>query len=155
VGDRDQLASVETGDVLTALDAAAGEGGPLAGHRVTLQHNHRFGAGSAIGRLADAVREGDISITRELLAGGRSLQLEAGPVEVPLSRLPDRAQAAHARLGAASDPEAARAFMDDDRLLCALRRGPLGADVINRGVDARLVAGQARLGSSNWPGQLL
>ena len=155
VGDRDQLASVETGDVLTALDAAAGEGGPLAGHRVTLQHNHRFGAGSAIGRLADAVREGDISIARELLASGGSLQLEAGAVDVTLSRLLERAQALHARLCAASDPEAALACMDDYRILCALRRGPLGADAVNRRVDARLVAGQARLGSTNYPGQLL
>src|SRR5690606_21514528 len=86
LGDKDQLASVEAGAVLGELcrraDAghylqatrdwvleATGEsitaalldkaGEPLDQAVVKLRHSHRFGAGSGIGRLAEAVNAGD------------------------------------------------------------------------------------------------
>ena len=155
VGDHNQLASVETGDVLSALDSAAAGGGPLSGHRVTLQHNHRFGAGSAIGRLADAVCVGDVAAARALLDSEAALRLEGSSVGHVLSSLSARVATLHAGLQAAASPEQALSLMDDYRVLCALRRGPLGADAINRRLDAGLASKAARLGSTHYPGQLL
>ena len=155
VGDRDQLASVETGDVLSALDTAAEAAEPLAGHRVTLEHNHRFGADSAIGRLATAVRDGDLAAARTELAAGGDVRLDDAAIEALLSHLHARAVALHSRLCAAGSPEAALSAMDHYRILCALRRGPLGADAINRRIDMQFSAGHARLGSRHYAGQLL
>jgi len=64
VGDPDQLASVEAGSVLADLVAARG---PISSCVAELTANHRFGAGSAIGELAAAVRRGDVESVAHLL----------------------------------------------------------------------------------------
>src|SRR5699024_3589760 len=82
LGDRDQLASVEAGNVLAAICEAAGDAGVSCGRAqlvrdvlgidiaananapacadavVALRHSHRFGSDSGLGRLAAAVRDG-------------------------------------------------------------------------------------------------
>ncbi|MEZ5465894.1 MAG: exodeoxyribonuclease V subunit alpha [Lysobacteraceae bacterium] len=159
VGDHDQLASVETGDVLSALDLAAQDAGALSAHRVTLRHNHRFDAGSLTGRLAAAIRRGDAEQAREMLATDPRLWLPDAGVTRVQQRLVDKAASLHAQLSATADPGIALSLMDDYRILCALRRGPLGADTINRRIDAHLAGANGRLGYSqdrgHYPGQLL
>ncbi|MCB1559905.1 MAG: exodeoxyribonuclease V subunit alpha [Xanthomonadales bacterium] len=159
IGDHDQLASVETGDVLSALNAAAQDNGPLSGHRVTLRHNHRFGTGSTIGRLAEAIRAGDPMKVRECLTGDRSLHQDGIGTEHTRVQLIEKASALHRRLHAMTDPCLALSLMDDERILCALRRGPLGADAINRDIDSLLIAAHGRLGDGSrnvhYPGRLL
>ncbi|AXI84134.1 exodeoxyribonuclease V subunit alpha [Xylella taiwanensis] len=100
LGDPDQLPSVEAGDVLAAILAAAGAGdvldaadaqalvpllgkpspavaserscvrGSLHGHRVHLQNSHRQGADFDLAPLAAAVRLGDAGAVLGLLRGG-------------------------------------------------------------------------------------
>ena len=100
LGDRDQLPSVEAGDVLAAIDDAAGGDRPLpqglagwfgdaetarvisgsaaaapatntlAGHRVHLLRGYRQTAGLQLAALATAVRDGDAEAALLLLRGG-------------------------------------------------------------------------------------
>ena len=99
LGDRDQLPSVEAGDVLAAIDDAAGADAalpaslaralapllgehadmapgdapvalPLAGHRVRLQRGYRQSAALDLTPLADAFRDGDADRALGLLRGG-------------------------------------------------------------------------------------
>src|SRR5699024_8453261 len=82
LGDRDQLASVEAGNVLAAICEAAGDAGVSGGRAqlvhdvlgidiasvadaplcadavIALRHSHRFGSDSGLGRMAAAVRDG-------------------------------------------------------------------------------------------------
>ncbi len=101
LGDRDQLPSVEAGDVLAAIGEAAGAGdtlpeslaarlapllslppapaaatstaarSPLHGHRVQLLRGYRQSAELALSALAHAVREGDADATLAHLRGGQ------------------------------------------------------------------------------------
>lgn len=100
LGDPDQLPSVEAGDVLAGILAAAGSGevldvadaqvlapllgapsaavvaechvvrGGLHGHRVHLQHSHRQGEDLALAPLAEAVRLGDATAVLGMLRRG-------------------------------------------------------------------------------------
>ena len=56
MGDKNQLASVESGAVMADLHEAAGESdAPLASALVTLTESHRFSKARGIGRLAEAI----------------------------------------------------------------------------------------------------
>ncbi|WP_111655388.1 exodeoxyribonuclease V subunit alpha [Isoalcanivorax indicus] len=172
VGDRDQLASVEAGSVFADLcgeDSDAGNrfspnvfsrllGEALTGlsqdtamtlpddQVVRLARVHRYDEAAGIGRLADAVRLGDMAAVQAL---------RADPPEDLHWLAPDRAalveQAATAlapmlalaREGAA--PEAVLAAFARFRLLCAQRRGPWGVETFNalitRALRARGLSG--------------
>ncbi|MCA1790641.1 MAG: exodeoxyribonuclease V subunit alpha [Thioalkalivibrio sp.] len=100
LGDRDQLASVEAGAVLSEVctraggghytattadwvEAVSGEaipdwaldprGMPLDQHIVMLRQSYRFGEASAIGRLARAVNAGDVAGVQAITADGTRL----------------------------------------------------------------------------------
>ncbi len=73
LGDRDQLASVEAGSVLSELchvlgENAPGRGGDAAGGAfVQLMTSYRFSSDSGIFRVSRAVREGDVAAVWEVL----------------------------------------------------------------------------------------
>jgi exodeoxyribonuclease V alpha subunit len=134
VGDRDQLPSVETGDVLAALcDASEVPGSPLAGHRVHLQTSHRQAADIDVPALAEQVRRGDADGVLRGLAGGtlrgvhwrrdgdRALHdavlADALPHYLALAQQPDVASALR--------------FARGYRILCALREGVAGNATLN------------------------
>jgi len=100
LGDRDQLASVEAGAVLSEVCARAGDGHytaatagwleavsgeaipgwaldhggmPLDQHIVMLRQSYRFGEASAIGRFARAVNAGDVEGVHTITADGGPL----------------------------------------------------------------------------------
>lgn len=138
VGDPDQLASVEAGAVLADVVRADalqpgpdGSPAPLPGV-VELTHNWRFG--SAITRLATAVRTGDAAdAVATLTAGGTEIEFVETDLTDPepsgVGGLRERvvrtgeAVIAAARAG---DGPGAVAALDRHRLLCAHRRGPCG-----------------------------
>jgi exodeoxyribonuclease V alpha subunit len=160
LGDRYQLASVESGSVLAELCGAAGvnafsaaqrealaplvpaasapataeTGAPLAlaDHVVTLQTSHRFKPESAIGRLAAAVNAGDADAA---LAVGREGD---SAVDLVLDDAPDldalaaTLADAYGPLFDADSPEAAIDALDRVRLLTATRVGPAGALAMNQ-----------------------
>lgn len=182
LGDRDQLASVEAGRVFGALSHAAGEAkgyspalaqwlqsillrkvdiapspSPLADAFVELRGNHRFDAQGAIGRLAVALRRGDVGETIRILAEGRA---EATLKPIAAAALPQRIVRElvprYAELGHAADAEAAFTIADRFRVLCALREGPFGAVAINAAIEHELRRRSDRADSSGWyPGRLV
>lgn len=162
LGDRYQLASVESGSVLAELAAAAGVNDftpaqraalaplvpaaphaaapdrPLADHVVTLQTSHRFSPESPIGRLAAAVNAGDADAA--VAVGGAAdghlvVDLDGEP---DLDALTATLAAAYQPLLDATTPEAALAALDGVRLLTATRVGPTGAQAMNQRIVEHL-----------------
>lgn len=179
LGDKDQLAAVEAGAVFAELSAnpalSAGccqwlshvlgvadadlvrpaHAGltPLADSVIWLEHNYRFGGQSAIGLLADAIRQGSATAARQCLVdatddAGESTMSAAG--RVMLRETPDLALDAQwlAELadGYTDYLEAVRTHSDEPavvfdafgrfRVLCATRGGPRGVDVLNAQLGA-------------------
>jgi exodeoxyribonuclease V alpha subunit len=133
VGDPFQLASVEAGAVLADLVDAVQEKTHVG--VASLLTSHRYGA--SIGRLAEAVRKGDADTALALLeAGGDHVELV--DLDDPSPRV--RALVApHAveilRAAEAGDADRALELLDEKRLLCAHREGPLGVRQWNAQVE--------------------
>lgn len=158
LGDRDQLASVEAGNLFGDL---CGQGeihwsaslvqniqpllgaplslpvkqsaNPLADSLVLLRISRRFAAGSGIGALAQAINSGEAEAVRRVLA------LTWTDVEVCDTTVPEQSNRLRALLldflaplFAADSPEEALATLSQRRILCALREGPSGVEGINR-----------------------
>ena len=163
LGDRDQLASVEAGAVLgdlcrgcegpeqafaRQLEAVTGSslpecaaGGPrLRNGVVVLRHSYRFAGESSIGRLAAAVNRGDGVAAESLLlettaedglrwlAPGESLPVLAAERYAALLR----------RMEAGTPVAELFEQLQGFRLLCALRKGPAGAERLNLEIVRRL-----------------
>ncbi|RMD82158.1 MAG: exodeoxyribonuclease V subunit alpha [Candidatus Dadabacteria bacterium] len=159
LGDRHQLASVETGfvfgDVCEAAAAAAphgarsrsfaeyiaGLGGPhlQAGDRVgaladsfaELTVNYRFGRDSGIGRLAEAVKSGDSDAAIGVLTEAGARDLMWLPMDAGEDVGPRLPVATLEKILRAKSPEEALRLLSSTRILCALRGGPRGVDGLN------------------------
>ncbi|MGU3294729.1 exodeoxyribonuclease V subunit alpha [Williamsia sp. M5A3_1d] len=159
IGDPDQLASVDAGAVLadlvhrrhdTPLDGPLGgivdavatgdepndaDRAAIADGVISLRRRRRFGAD--IGRLADAVRDGDADAALELLAAGSPAVALVSPDELDPVR--DDVVAWVAAMSDAAtdgDGDGALAALGDHRVLCAHRQGPAGVAVWTRLVTA-------------------
>lgn len=170
LGDREQLASVEagavlgdlcagaaaggyepvlaswlseqTGAVLTAWTAAAGQAQALDQHVVMLRESHRFDAGRGIGRLARLLQEGragdldDFSgfapevnvVTRAALLDGYEAYWQV--VQQVPAITADAAEQERWAL-------AALTAFDQFRILCAIREGAEGVAGLNADCEAR------------------
>lgn len=140
LGDKDQLASVEAGSVLSGIVDAAVMGpgqddkAPLAGTVTLLNRNFRFGNDSAIFRVCNAVREGNGAEALELAQAGSN-------ADVAWRRLPAAAQlkeklrpevvAGFGSFLQKASPEEALANLGRFQILTALRQGPFGKENIN------------------------
>ncbi|HET7314511.1 exodeoxyribonuclease V subunit alpha [Salinisphaera sp.] len=161
LGDRYQLASVESGSILAEICANAGvnrftaeqqvdTGGllvesmepathALADHVVTLQTSRRFNADSTIGRLAAAVNAGDVDAAHALLTAGHAdLVYHDTSDAATISQLMDRLADDYASLIEATDPTFALAQLGKQCVLTAVRQGPAGSETINAGITERL-----------------
>jgi exodeoxyribonuclease V alpha subunit len=173
LGDRYQLASVESGSVLAELCTAAGVNAfsaaqrqalaplvpaaagpaapsPLADHVVTLQTSHRFHPQSPIGRLAAAVNAGDADAA--LAVGNEGdpavqLAMDAAP---DLEALAATLAEAYAPLFEATSPEAALDVLDAARLLTATRVGPAGAVAMNQRIFEHLARRRGLEPQQTW-----
>ena len=142
LGDRDQLAAVESGAVFAELcSEAAAE--PLAGAVIGFRDNFRFGADSPIGRLAADITAGRSAAACALLRAADPAALrwieDAG-------RVPG--EAARAALLAVFEPyfDAVRSAPADRdgitrafgacRVLCAVRDGARGVTGLNERIEA-------------------
>ena len=145
LGDRDQLASVDPGNVLADLvDAASTPGSPLQGTLAVLHKNYRFGNTSAIYRLCEAVRAGlpaeALALLREALPGAEE---GLGSAPLPTLQKMDTALrgptlAGYGPLLQEPDPAKALEAFGRFRILCAVRKGPQGVEELNRRVAALL-----------------
>ncbi|WP_348767885.1 exodeoxyribonuclease V subunit alpha, partial [uncultured Salinisphaera sp.] len=161
LGDRYQLASVESGSVLAEICANAGvnrftedqqtaagdllaqpmqaANHALADHVVTLQTSRRFNADSTIGQLAAAVNAGDVDATQALLnAGHDDLAYHDRSDARAISQLMNDLADDYATLCEATGPTLALAQLGQQSVLTAVRQGPAGSETINAGITERL-----------------
>jgi exodeoxyribonuclease V alpha subunit len=132
LGDKDQLASVEAGSVFADITRAGGDS------VVLLRRSYRFNDEAGIGALARAINLGQAAETQALLQGGAAdLQWQRCSAT---QRLPALQQVA-VQLAALFDsgtPQAALAWLERFRLLCAVRKGPFGVEQVNRDLEQLL-----------------
>lgn len=167
LGDRDQLPSVEAGDVLAAITDAAGEGDALppelaralkpllgalperedgsvlAGHRVQLQRGYRQAQSLELAPLADALRTGDADRATTLLRDGLAGVHFHEDVSDPLSGASRETLLASWRASMSlQDPADALRQAQTVRLLTALREGAQGAAALNQRIEDALAGVQ-------------
>ncbi|MCB1734630.1 MAG: exodeoxyribonuclease V subunit alpha [Gammaproteobacteria bacterium] len=157
LGDKDQLASVEAGNVLAdicndggdrpvspelavqfrqlgiALPSAERPQPALADSIVQLRHSYRFAAGGEIARLAEAVNRADSDAIDNILAApGTSVQFLSN-ADRPglLQRIVD----AYRPLCEATHIDDALGALKRFRVLTALRRGPDGVEHLNARIE--------------------
>ena len=148
VGDPDQLASVDAGAVLADLvDGLGADGGSPV---VALETSHRFG--ESIGALASAIRDGDAERALEVLrAGGGHIEWvdDADPT-VPLRKVLLPQALALRQAAVLGDAGAALRTLDEQRLLCAHRRGPYGVQHWNHQTERWLSESTGEPIWSDW-----
>lgn len=153
LGDPDQLASVESGAVLHELSTPGGRAGGLADSGVRLTKSHRFDAEGGIGRLASAIREGDADAVEALLEDPSLPEVTrfdaARPDEV-VARVVARSEAMHRAVAEAGEPAEKLALLGRHRVLCAHRRGPLGATMLGARLDEAAAAVHATTTRAGW-----
>lgn len=160
VGDGDQLASVEPGNVFGDICAAASRNQALAGCVTRLAYSFRFAAGSRLGALSAAVRGGDHAAAVNILRQpGREDIRFFSPVHrlydgrgVPCSAFRTAIAAGFRPYLQATTPEEALRLAGHFRVLAAIRGGPLGITRLNHEVERILAAdGLGRTGSRSTP----
>lgn len=159
LGDKDQLASVEAGNVFADLCAKPGRGyspalgatlkrcaaynGPadpaataLGDCLALLEKSYRFGSHSGIGALARAVRAGADPMPVFESGAGDVTHVAPDPFR-PLS-VPEAAIDAFGAIFKTADPAQALARLDHFAILCATREGAAGVVESNRRVEMGL-----------------
>jgi exodeoxyribonuclease V alpha subunit len=173
VGDKDQLASVEAGSAFRDLctpglaigisenqahsfEKYAGEKlasarsrcAPIQDAIVELRENFRFGPGTGIGELSQAVNRGDAARVSAILKLG-AVRWRPTPSAKTFEReLRNRVFDQFAKLCAQTDPREALARLNEFVVLCALRRGPFGAETINALIQ-RMLFETGKRGTAN------
>ena len=157
VGDKDQLASVEAGsafrDICTPgfelgisaslaeafakitgekLNGTSMDQAPIHSVVVELRRNYRFTAGGGIGELSNAVNRGDAGAAIAVLKSGGSIRWRPTASLKNFEReLRERIFPRFEKLFRLTDPAVALKQLTEFAVLCALRRGPFGAETVN------------------------
>ena len=135
LGDKDQLAAVESGSVFADISArstpAAAQGG-LAGRVVWLEHNFRFAADSGVGQLAGHIRAGRADETRATLRGGGqgTLRWLDGSGSEPKAAMHE-GLSPYLDAVAVGNVDAIDRAWAGFRVLCAVHDGPQGVVAVN------------------------
>lgn len=140
VGDRDQLASVDAGAVLSDICAAEpDQASPVAKGVVELARPHRFTASSGVARLAAACRTGVMQHVCAVLEDGDVDDvdfIDPSSESEPLAELRERIVApllaARALAVEGADAREVLETVERLRVLAAVRGGPDGVDELNR-----------------------
>ncbi len=132
LGDRDQLASVETGSIFRDMCVAPA----LQGNLVMLQQSFRFSAEDSIGQLAQAIRAADGERLLEILASPAfpEATLDESATGLDAQTLREGWQDYVTAVGGQDIDAAFRAF-NALRILTPLRKGRLGVETLNAWVD--------------------
>jgi exodeoxyribonuclease V alpha subunit len=169
LGDRDQLASVEAGSVLADIcgddgggrtsrfsaEAAAelreltgdevppagGSTPPIRDAIVYLQKSHRFEDREGIRRLAGAVQRGDAAEALEVLRSDRFPEVSLGGGSISPA-IEEAIVQGYGEYAGATEPARALEALGKFRVLCAHRRGPDGAEAVNRLIERLLADGR-------------
>jgi exodeoxyribonuclease V alpha subunit len=139
LGDKDQLASVEAGAILSELYATRAS--PVADHLIELTRAHRFEDGGGIAELARAVNAGDADAA--LACFDRYPHVRLSPLSEPSEVRAALAERVVERFSPLSDgsPLDRLGALDSFRVLACHVRGPLGVRALNDWVSAELSVG--------------
>lgn len=171
LGDKDQLASVEAGAVLGDICQFVAQGvssqqaqqlqqrtgyelqnyvqpagHPLRDRLCLLRKSYRFAADSGIGKLAEAVNNGDVKAAHAVWAQNyRDIRLHSDEQRLEMA-ISVAAKGYHAYLALLAEPITSENAIDllkafnQIRLLCALHDGPWGINGMNQAIGQRLQA---------------
>jgi exodeoxyribonuclease V alpha subunit len=155
IGDRDQLPSVDTGDVLAALCDATDRNPRLAAQRMQLTTVHRQDESSAVGELAGLIRAGEADAVATRLRGGgfTGVRWWEARDELLATFCLELALPAYRAVQAAATPAAALGLAARFRVLTAVREGPAGSQTLNASLAAALAP--RRRGDGMFQGRLL
>ena len=155
IGDRDQLPSVDTGDVLAALCDAADRNPRLAAQRTQLTTVHRQDESSEVGALAGLIRGGDADavVARLRGSGFAGVRWWEARDELLAAFCLELALPAYRALQSAATPAAALAIAGQFRVLTAVREGPAGSQTLNASLAAAL--DPRRRGDGMFQGRLV
>ncbi|HEY3663188.1 MAG TPA: exodeoxyribonuclease V subunit alpha [Chthoniobacterales bacterium] len=137
LGDRDQLASVEAGNVLADICAAAesiSPNEPLHGAVVELRRNYRFAETGGIFRISTAINSGEVEPAMAALQenSGGEVSWKPFPENARLiNALRDQVVAGFRPCLETEDPLQALTSLQQFRILCAVRHGPFGVENLN------------------------
>ena len=152
VGDQDQLASVDAGDVLGAICRAAhdsGAGTTLHDSVVRLTRSYRFEAHPDIGDAAAALLAGDATALLALVHDTSRGDVRWAPARHDRAGLLALLVPHLERCLAAESPAAALAALDGFRVLCAEREGAWGVSGINDAIE-RWLRSQGTIITDRW-----
>jgi len=143
--------------------AAAGAGEDISrgmtDSLVRLRTSHRFGEGTGIGRLAEAIRVGDADLALELLADPELPEISLGSPAAsgPAAReVRDRAVDEFCEIMKEGDLARRLTALSGFRVLCAHRRGPGGAEAVNDAIEVALeAAALIHPETVHYPGRLV
>jgi exodeoxyribonuclease V alpha subunit len=135
LGDKDQLASVETGSIFRDLCA----GTALAPHTVVLQKSYRFSAMDGVGQLAKAIQAADELRLLEVLDAVDYATVSLNEAQSGLE-LDWLKQAWQAYIQAVHNNQLSEAFQAFNamRILTPLRKGKQGAEALNAWIDTAI-----------------
>jgi len=161
LGDRHQLASVEAGGVFGDLSKAGEEKGyTISGSFSMLDYSFRFASHPGIGKLAEGVKEGDITkcinTFSEYSDKGSLNHSESSDTHSIEQLIDKKIIPLYNYVLEAKNEEEALNRLSESRVLCALRKGPNGAETINKMVEKRLKEkGLASAGTKSYQGRPL
>ncbi len=138
VGDHDQLASVDAGDVLGAICRVAhdlGAGHTLHERVLRLTRSFRFEQHPAIGDAAAAILAGDAAALLGVVRDATRTDVRCAPAPHDRAELLALLVPHLQRCLAADSPRAALEALDGFRVLCAEREGTWGVSGINAEVE--------------------
>jgi len=179
LGDKDQLASVEAGSVFADISGAnaggdysaefleqlkdvTGQALPLKGEGTgfgdsvaLLRKSYRFTGEKGIGPLARAINAGDSEEAIALLnAGQDGVSVKTVADSAVHAQLVEQVESAFVSSFASASPREALERFNAFRILCAVRRGPMGVEPINQVVEDILRArGLIRSKGEHYPGR--
>jgi exodeoxyribonuclease V alpha subunit len=143
VGDKDQLASVEAGTVLSDICEASGSSPShfLQNQVVFLDKSYRFGENREVELLAQAVNQGQAETAWQILAAENYPQVNWYPLgksgNLPFQVLDQ--VITHFQQGLATNqPEIILQQLEQVKILCATRWGNYGAVAVNRRIEEEL-----------------
>jgi exodeoxyribonuclease V alpha subunit len=152
VGDQDQLASVEAGDVFGAICRVAhdiGTGHALHDRVLRLTRSYRFEAHPAIGEAAAAILAGDVAALSALVHDPARTDVRWVPAPRDRAELLALLVPHLERCLSAESPAAALTALDGFRVLCAEREGTWGVAGINAEIE-RWLRSQGTVITERW-----
>jgi len=144
LGDRDQLASVEAGAVLSDICAGGSAESTPDGYRPAIVHltkSYRFADESGIGRLSRLINAGDGDGALALLESGLYSDVcwrPLPPAETFAEALTAAAGEGYAPFASATEPAEALDALERFRVLAPHRDGRHGVGALNRLIDSAL-----------------